>query len=199
MSLYLVFLRRPKNNTDRRNDPFWEFGSFGRTGCHGTNLLNPQRTPITKGDRLGFIQGGKGELRIVGLTPPVEVSGVCGKIEVKWDCGYRPIPFEQAPILIDNNSNTDFPSLKEFLAGVNRTTLCGAAASRLRARKLPLDPCIANEIETYFQNETLPEAMEYQQAIVPQGHKWSLVVNERNWASPNERRSEYRRLGGCSQ
>ena len=32
MSLYLVFLRRPESLDDRRSDPFWEFGSFGRTG-----------------------------------------------------------------------------------------------------------------------------------------------------------------------
>ena len=35
----LVLLRQPSSAvTERRDDPFWEFGSFGCTGCHGRNL-----------------------------------------------------------------------------------------------------------------------------------------------------------------
>jgi hypothetical protein len=39
--VFVVMLRRPRKN-DRRSDPFWEFGSFGCTGCHGKNLLHPK-------------------------------------------------------------------------------------------------------------------------------------------------------------
>ena len=40
----IVCLRQPiKDNPDeKRSDPFWEFGSFGCTGCHSTNLMNPR-------------------------------------------------------------------------------------------------------------------------------------------------------------
>lgn len=36
----VVHLRRPKNASDMRDDPFWEFGSFGITGCHAHDLRN---------------------------------------------------------------------------------------------------------------------------------------------------------------
>ena len=34
--VFIVHLRRPKKNDpeEMRSDPFWEFGSFGCTGCH---------------------------------------------------------------------------------------------------------------------------------------------------------------------
>jgi hypothetical protein len=54
-------LRRPRKN-DRRTDPFWELGSFGCSGCHGKNLLHPKNCQISNGDRLAFVQGGKGGL-----------------------------------------------------------------------------------------------------------------------------------------
>ena len=38
----LVHLRRPRSRSDKRDDPFWEFGSFGITGCHARNLLHPE-------------------------------------------------------------------------------------------------------------------------------------------------------------
>lgn len=38
--IFIVHLRQPSNNADeKRSDPFWEFGSFGLTGCHCKNLL----------------------------------------------------------------------------------------------------------------------------------------------------------------
>jgi hypothetical protein len=63
-------LRRPRKD-DPRTDPFWEFGSFGCTGCHGNNLLHPKNCQIRNGDRLAFVQGGNlAPLPLV--TPPVE-------------------------------------------------------------------------------------------------------------------------------
>jgi hypothetical protein len=61
-------LRRPGKN-DRRTDPFWEFGSFGCTGCHEKNLLHPMNCQIRNGDRLAFVQGGKCGLRLLLVTP----------------------------------------------------------------------------------------------------------------------------------
>ncbi len=195
MKIYTVFLRRPKGLRDRRNDPFWEFGSFGRTGCHRANLLHPERTPLTAGDRLAFIQGGRSELRIIGLTPPIKVEGFHGKIELTWNREYQPIPFEQAPILIANNGASDFESITPLIIGVNRSTLCGAAASKLRARTKPIDDELAQEVESYFEKTSLPRITRYYQAIAPSDNSWVQSAEKQNWASPEERQSEYDRPG----
>ena len=40
----IVLLRRPRRDAaERRTDPMYEFGSFGCTGCHRGNLMNPDR------------------------------------------------------------------------------------------------------------------------------------------------------------
>jgi len=87
MSVYFVYLRRPNKLNDRRNDPFWEFGSFGKTGCHSHNLLHHKNSPLKAGDRLAFLQGGKQEIRVIGLTPPIQVARTEARIELKWDKG----------------------------------------------------------------------------------------------------------------
>ena len=42
LRVFFVVLRQPRSKEDLRSDPFWEYRSFGRTGCHGRNLLNPK-------------------------------------------------------------------------------------------------------------------------------------------------------------
>ena len=82
--VFIVMLRRPLKN-DRRSDPFWEFGSFGCTGCHGKNLLHPKNCQIRNGDRLAFVQGGKSGLRLLLVTPPVQcIKYPIARIEVRW-------------------------------------------------------------------------------------------------------------------
>src|SRR5687767_7698431 len=111
MRVYFVYLRRPSRMDDRRNDPFWEFGSFGKTGCHSRNLLHPKKSPLEDGDRLAFLQGGNQEIRVIGLTPPIEVARAGTRIELRWDKSYRPLPYSAAPLLISNNEETDFPGV----------------------------------------------------------------------------------------
>jgi hypothetical protein len=45
----VVLLRQPRKDiSEMRTDPFWEFGSFGLTGCHQRNLLHPKKaTPAS--------------------------------------------------------------------------------------------------------------------------------------------------------
>ena len=59
----IVMLRRPRKN-DPRKDPFFEYGSFGLTGCHRTNLL---ANKAAAGCRLAFAQGGPSGFRLVML------------------------------------------------------------------------------------------------------------------------------------
>jgi hypothetical protein len=46
LRVIMVHLRRPKTHcpNEMRSDPFWEFGSFGCTRCHGRILMNPPRS-----------------------------------------------------------------------------------------------------------------------------------------------------------
>ncbi|MBK9033452.1 MAG: hypothetical protein IPL61_19670 [Myxococcales bacterium] len=81
----IVVLRQPRSDEDARTDPFFEFGSFGLTGCHAANLLHDE---AADGARLAFAQGGPLGFRLVTLTPPVEVRGLAetrGALEARGD------------------------------------------------------------------------------------------------------------------
>ncbi len=71
VNVYFVHLRRPRNLNDQRADPFYEYGSFGCTGCHSKNLLHPRHAEKLNGARLAFVQGGNLGSRLVFLTPPI--------------------------------------------------------------------------------------------------------------------------------
>lgn len=194
MNLYFVFLRRPVKNSDRRNDPFWEFGSFGKTGCHSTNLLNSQRSPLSIGDQLAFLQGGASEIRVVGLSPPITFGGSTGRMEIKWNEKYRPIPYLYAPLLINNAGASKFSGAAAMLKDTNRSTWCGAAGSRLRSRTSAIDQPLANQIINYFRLPGLPEITAYYEAVTPNSERWSRIAKELGWAEISERRKEYDRL-----
>ena len=196
VNIYSVFLRRPRSNTDSRDDPFWEFGSFGITGCHSGNLLHPKHTPLRDGDRLAFLQGGAGELRIVGLAPPIRVSGSQSDVESRWDPGYRPIPFGEAPLLIDNSGKTNFPKLVAGLrlALVERKTPCSKAASRLRSQTRPLPPDLCEEFVVWFDGGMLPRIATYADAIQKEGGSWRRNALAKGWTAPSSRRRQYRSL-----
>lgn len=195
MSLYFVFLRKPKDLTDRRNDPFWEFGSFGRTGCHKANLLHPRRTPLRDGDQLAFLQGGRGEIRVIGVTPSISVTGSTGLLEPEWSRSYRPMPYSNAPLLIDNLGKTAFPSALQLLHGTRRSTYCGAAGSRLRSKMTAVDAELTNEILQWFASTALSKIKVYPEAIQSKGESWHMHAMSQGWSTASSRRQEYQRLG----
>jgi hypothetical protein len=132
----MVLLRRPRKN-DRRTDPFYEFGSFGLTGCHRTNLLHPRNAPRLNGARLAFIQGGNGGARLICLTPPVAVVMHAGdaRAEVCWDKddpSARFLRYEDAPVV------TEIDDLAAMLEDVDRSTTQARLASKFRSRTSPL-------------------------------------------------------------
>jgi len=101
----LVHLRQPdrSNPKEKRSDPFWEFGSFGCTGCHSHNLMHLARSEALDGARLGFAQGGDGGFKLVVLTPPVTVFRHKNHCEVRWERSQEmPFRYCRAPLLIDN-------------------------------------------------------------------------------------------------
>jgi hypothetical protein len=194
MNLYFTFLRQPRSIDDRREDPFWEAGSFGRTGCHGKNLMSPQRSPLRVGDRMAFLQGGDGEIRIVGLTPPITTAAVGTRMEALWDDSYRPIPYEQAPILIHNEGYTDFPAILPFLEGTARSTYVGAAGSRLRSRTRPMNDAISNQVLAWFQQSRHARVERYIEAVSSPSSRWFKAAATRDWTGLEVRLQRYEDL-----
>ena len=130
-----------------RDDPFWEFGSFGITGCHARNLLHPKTACDLKGIRLAFAQGGKLGTRLVFLSPPVrKVVTYRDCSEAIWSPSKMPFRYERAPLLIDNEGDTKFPLLKSLLKGVERHKWVGRFGSKFRSSKQPLPDKVAHEM-----------------------------------------------------
>lgn len=175
--LFIVMLRRPGRN-DPRPDPYWEFGSFGITGCHRKNLLHPEHTQIRDGDRLAFVQGGHLGLRLLLITPPIKRifhpgGNPMGCVEVRWDPGRRPFRYVCAPSLQGSptaGSVALSPQLAQCLNHIKRPTLDAKFASRFRVCSSPLGSTIAKELEAGF-NEAVKRAkksdfiVRYEQAL----------------------------------
>ena len=155
--LFIVMLRRPGKG-DPRADPYWEFGSFGCTGCHSKNLLHPKNCQICNGDRLAFVQGGHLGPRLLLVTPSVERiehpgGGPKGRIEVRWDSGQKPFRYDRAPALFESPAPSKpglFSRLADSIAHTNRPTIEAKWASRFRARASPLNPELAIELQAGF-------------------------------------------------
>jgi hypothetical protein len=112
-SVFIVQLRRPDRASpnESRDDPFWESGSFGITGCHSHNLMNCKRANQLTGARLAFSQGGRCGTRLVYLTPPVKIVPHGELLEARWTPREMPFRYEDAPVLIANKYDSDFPAL----------------------------------------------------------------------------------------
>lgn len=143
----IVHLRRPnqKDEKEMRSDPFYEFGSFGCTGCHKTNLMNPKKIEQLDGVRLVFAQGGPEGFKLIQLTPPVKSKKHKNHCELKWDKSAVFFKYQNAPILINKTGHSDFRFLKKILQKGERPWE-GQFSSNFRSRRRPLDPADAREI-----------------------------------------------------
>lgn len=152
----IVHLRRPRSRAEKpdemRSDPFWEFGSFGITTCHGKNLMHPDHAEKLNGARFAFAQGGREGTKLVYLTPPVKIKKHGKKlIEAKWSPKEMPFRYSAAPVLVSNTSNSDFPLLETALRDRRRSrTVEGEFGSRFRSRTEPLDVEIAEELLSVY-------------------------------------------------
>lgn len=156
----VVHLRQPvrKDPREMRSDPFWEFGSFGCTGCHGRNLMHPRRIDELDGARLAFAQGGPGGFRLVLLTPRVGVVRHADRCELRWPADDMPFRYDAAPVLIDSKGHTDFPRLKRMIRPTSRTTWPARFSSRFRSRRTPLREDVASELVQVYQRLRLATA-----------------------------------------
>lgn len=154
--LYLVFLRQPRaaKTLDKRSDPFWEFGSFGLTGCHSRNLMHPKNVHRLNGQDIGFIQtgffGGVRGVRIVNIVTVESVVCHLDVCEVKWDPTNLPFKFSSSLLLLDNNGYYLSEDLKKMVNSVNRQTPVAKFSSKFRTRSFPVPENVKNDILLNF-------------------------------------------------
>jgi hypothetical protein len=153
VNVFIVHLRRPRLDEpeEKRSDPFWEFGSFGVTGCHSKNLLHKKNTNNLEGARFAFAQGGHSGFKLLFVTPPVHVKEWDSALELRWTPREMPFRYDSAPLLIDNNENTDFPALFASVSHVARSTPNAKFSSSFRSRSTPLDQLLAEELVTTYE------------------------------------------------
>ena len=133
----VVMLRQPTRElTESRTDPMYEFGCFGLTGCHSANLL---RDEFASGARLAFAQGGSGEVRLVYVTPPVRVVDHGELRACSWTPAAMPLRFKDAPLLINNDADSDVDGIRDLVREAARSTWVARFTSKFRSRKKHLE------------------------------------------------------------
>ncbi len=148
----IVHLRRPTSDVgEMRSDPFWEFGSFGCTKCHGKNLMHVRNVSNLEGVRLAFAQGGPSGFRLVLLSTPVIVKKWRDRCEVRWAPAEMPFRYDAAPVLVKNDGYSDFSLLKKLVSTAHRRTLEGKFSSRFRSRKTPLNAELSREMMLVYK------------------------------------------------
>jgi hypothetical protein len=157
--VFIVMLRQPHGKGDGRADPFWEFGSFGCTGCHSKNLLHPKNCTIVDGDRIAFVQGGHLGSRLMLVTLPVRrilhrPGTPKPRLEIRWDPGAKPFRYDRAPSLFETPGPGKpglFPKLADSIETTHRSTIDAKFASRFRARARSLKNDLALELVAGFE------------------------------------------------
>jgi hypothetical protein len=153
-SVIIVMLRRPRSDAkESRTDPYWEFGSFGTTGCHGRSVMSRARINEIEGKRLAFAQGGADGFRLVYITPPVSTRFLAknGTCEARWAPAEMPLGYQASPCLVDNSGRTDFPLLIRQFRDVQRPTWVSKFASAFRTSRKPLAGIVGAELLRVYQ------------------------------------------------
>lgn len=186
--VFFVHLRRPGKD-DPRTDPFYEFGSFGCTGCHKKNLLHSKNMGDLEGAKLAFAQGGRLGFRLVFLTPPITIVRHATVNEVKWSPKEMPFRYECAPVLVRNDHDSDFPLVSFFASRTLRSTVEGGLSSRIRSSVKALPRNMATQVVEVYERlrancESSCIAKEY----------WEALPYHNTVESKQERKSHYQNL-----
>jgi len=174
----IVLLRQPRLavSTEMRSDPFWEFGSFGTTGCHNRNLMHPGKAHELEGVQLAFAQGGEQGFKLVYVTPPVDrVRPYADGTEVRWDPPAMPFRYDTAPVLIAPDGSSDIPEIARFVRRVNRNGWLGKFASKFRSRREQLPAPLAQRLLQVY-NRRLAAAVRTGQGLAAT-YEQALPVN----------------------
>ena len=194
--LFIVLLRRPQNwGGEMRSDPFWEFGSFGLTGCHKRNLLNINKVERLTDSRFAFVQGGNDGFKLLLITSPVKTIVNSDIVEVKWEPIKLPFKYMNAPMVIRNDTQTSFPYLSKYFLNHKRSTLEGKFASAFRSRTTPLDhqeaQKLMNDFERMYKNAKLNEIiLDYTEALpyLPQVQDNNRTLTYKKLKNPNRKK-----------
>lgn len=194
--VFIVCLREPGSETDYREDPYWEVGSFGCTGCHSRNLLNPTGQHVANGARFAFAQGGPVGTKLLFVTPEIKLRSFGELTEATWHPPEMPFKYLEAPLLIDSDGKTQFPQFKKFIRTSKAKPWRHKFSSKFRSRARRLDTLVATEIITVYERFRRKAARQdfaetYLDAIPawPQWETWSK--NHRPWL-PAQRKAAYR-------
>jgi hypothetical protein len=190
-SIFIVCLREPQTVTDHREDPYWEAGSFGCTGCHSSNLMNPDAQHVPDGARFAFSQGGPLGARLVFVTPPVKIKNRNGTLVATWQ-PKMPLCYGKAPLLIDGNGGTDFPRFKKFIWKSKSKTWGHRLSSKCRSRAQKLSFSVGDELcrifdAKYSSAANCDFALTYLDAI-PNWAKWEEWSKTRYPWKPEDRK-----------
>ena len=196
-SVFVVCLREPGSKTDYREDPYWETGSFGCTGCHSRNLFNPTGQHLHDGAQLAFAQGGPDGTKLLFVTPGINVRSLRDLVEAKWQPATMPFRYADAPLLIDGSGRTDFPLFKAFISTSKSKNWRHKFSSKFRSRAQRLDIPVATQLVTTYERlrSAAPGsafATTYLEAI-PNWSQWEVwSKTNRPWL-PSDRRAAYRK------
>jgi hypothetical protein len=183
----VVVLRTPRADpNEMRTDPLWEVGSFGCTGCHRANLMNPRKLAGLNGARLAFAQNGPLGFKLVHLTPPVRILHHGSFSEAKWFPTKMPLSYASAPTLVNNLGFSDVPNLLNMICDVRRSSPVARFASKFRSRRMPLPRLIGERMIAV-----------YDRARSDGGVAAKSYVDALPWLPPrvdDDRKATYRRL-----
>lgn len=191
--VFLVHLRRPNlsNPKERRDDPFYEFGSFGCTKCHYRNLFHPKNASKLEGARLAFVQGGKLGSRLVFLTPPISVTLWKENCEARWMPRKMPFKYAHAPLLVRNgDKHSDFPLVRKFASSTRwgKAKVELGLSSKIRSLAKPLPTKLADELIKNYERL---------RKKAPRSHLAKTYDESLPWLPPvvdRDREKSYRRI-----
>jgi len=208
--LFVVYLRKPCRKTDSRDDPYWEFGSFGITGCHSNLTKNAELGvgEVGTDDRLAFIQGGRYGCKLILVTPAVSRKRY-GKTGVELCWSKVSIPFcydsKHAPMLAGPEMpEVNLPELGKLVNKTNCTTAMGKLASCLRSSCKPLDKIVADELIKIFEeakkkgSESSDFIKEYYDALPSKINLLTKEQRKHKYKSAKEKHVKSSR-SGCSR
>ncbi len=186
----IVMLRQPYVNdpNEMRTDPLWEFGSFGCTGCHRTNLMHPKKLTEHNGACFAFAQNGPLGIKLVHVTSPVRTRQHGTFCEVVWEPAEMPIRYDAAPTLVNNLGESDMPALLAMIRDVRRKSPVAKFASKFRSRRQTLPNQVASELMKVYENHR------FDHAAISQNYVDALPYNPPK--IDKNRESTYRRLLG---
>ncbi len=102
---------------------------------------------------LAFVQGGKYGSRLVYLTPQITVKKWANNCEARWTPGEMPFKYKEAPLLVSNNGQSDFPSIRQFALPTDSRKIEGHFSSKIRSRTRPLEPKLAQEVVKVYERK----------------------------------------------